>query len=163
MEERLRDGRQSGRFNILLSANQPYEYGSTKITKLFSADLFDLGRRKLIDLWFWGNTHYCALFNQTAATPFIGSCIGHGGYPYKRKRLGEPTPAPLEFLETTARFPPESGLRQGRGNHGFCVLTLHSSGNVGLEYRDWMTNVRASAELSGGSSGRLKLDLVRGS
>ena len=162
LEERLRDGRQSSRFNILLSANQPYEYGSLEIAKLFSSDLFDFGRRKLIDLWLWGNTHYCALFNRTEATPFIGSCIGHGGYPYKRKRLGESTPAPLEFLETSARFPRETGLRQGRGNHGFCVLRLHSSGSLGLEYRDWMTNLRANADLSGDSSGRLKLDVVRG-
>ena len=86
-----------------------YEYGEEAPTDLLTSDLLDLARRQLIDMWFWGNTHYCALFNHGTESPFIGSCIGHGGFPYGRKRHGEPSPAPLEFLETQARFPASTG------------------------------------------------------
>jgi len=50
---------------------------------------------------------------------------------------------------------------QAAGNNGFCVLTLHATGNVRLEYTDWMTRVRATAELSGDADNRLKIDHVR--
>ena len=161
LEERLVDGRQSGRSNVLFSANHPYEYGKEALTDLLTSDLIDLAGRRLIDMWFWGNTHYCALFNHGMQSPFIGSCIGHGGFPYRRKRCGELSPAPLEFLETQARFPTATGLRQGRGNNGFCVMKLYSDGKVGLQYLDWMTNVRAEAEIARDIAGRLSIRAVR--
>ena len=161
LEARLVDGRQSGRSNILFSANHPYEYGEDDLTDLLTSDLRDLAGRQLIDMWFWGNTHYCALFNRGTESPFIGSCIGHGGYPYGRKRHGELSPAPLEFLETQARFPASTDLRQGRGNNGFCVMTLHADGSVGLRYLDWMTRVRAEADIARDSAGRLSIGTVR--
>ena len=161
LEERLVDGRQSGRSNILFSANHPYEYGEEALTDLLTSDLLDLAGRRLIDMWFWGNTHYCALFNHGKQSPFIGSCIGHGGFPYRRKRCGELSPAPLEFLETQARFPTSTGLRQGRGNNGFCVMTLYSDGSVGLRYLDWMTRVRAEVDIARDAAGRLSIGAVR--
>ena len=161
LEERLVDGRKSGRSNILFSANHPFQYGKQELTDLLGSDLLDLASRKLIDMWFWGNTHYCALFNHGSRCPFIGSCIGHGGFPYRRKRHGEPSPAPLEFLETQARFPASTGLRQGRGNNGFCVMTLQSEGSVELSYLDWMTRVRAEAKIKRDSAGRLTIGTVR--
>ena len=78
LDEKLREGRSNGQTNILLSANHPYEYGKVEFSKLFRDDLGDLiGDR--VDLWFWGNTHYCALFDRGPRIPFHGSCIGHGG------------------------------------------------------------------------------------
>ncbi|MCP4396901.1 MAG: hypothetical protein GY801_06335 [bacterium] len=143
---RLREGRRDKQINILLSSNEPYEYGEKGVTLLFE----DLGRfvrkDKLVDLWFWGNTHYCALFDWTKRTPFIGSCIGHGGYPYTRKtrddKKEKKTPAPVLFLETAGRFPKSTGLRKNRGNNGYCVLRLHADGKVELKYIDWMGNPR---------------------
>ena len=161
LEDRLVDGRRSGRTNILLSSNHPYKYGEVALTPLLDSDLRDLVKRKLVDLWFWGNTHYCALFNRSASTPFIGSCIGHGGFPYDGKCYGEPTPAPLEFLETTRRFPATTGLRQGRGNNGYCVMTLRADSNIVLRYLDWMSRLRAEANLSRDPAGRLQIDAVR--
>ena len=97
LDEKLREGRSNGQTNILLSANHPYEYGKVEFSKLFRDDLGDLiGDR--VDLWFWGNTHYCALFDRGPRIPFLGSCIGHGGFPYKRKKLGPRAPAPVRFL-----------------------------------------------------------------
>src|SRR6185369_14821956 len=101
------DGRRRGAMNILLSPNEPYDIGKPQLAKLLSEDLAPLFPRGLVDLWFWGNTHYCALYEWSAATPFIGSCIGHGGIPYDRhdesKKHGSATG--VRFLETEARFP----------------------------------------------------------
>jgi hypothetical protein len=161
LDRRLREGRQNGQSNILVSANEPYEYGSRTLTTLFRRDLKDVIADR-VDLWFWGNTHYCALFDRDSRTPFLGSCIGHGGYPYGRKRIGERTPAQVRFLETAPRFPEWTNLRQGRGNNGYCSLALHADGNAALTYTDWMSNVRCTAELErNGPGGALALGRVQ--
>ncbi len=148
LEDRLKEGRDEQRINILLSSNEPYEYGKKKFTPLFKKDLARFVRdKKLVDLWFWGNTHYCALFDPTKKTPFIGSCIGHGGYPYTRKKHGKKSPAPVCFLETEPRFPRSTKLRQNRGNNGYCVLRLNADGTVALNYIDWMSKLRCEATL----------------
>mgnify|MGYP000470498492 CR=1 FL=1 len=152
----LREGRATNRINILLSADHPYEYGNKKPTKLLSKDLksFALDER-LVDLWFWGNTHYGALFdhrpaaaNDMPALPFIGSCIGHGGYPYDTYSRGKFEPAPMIFLEDQARFPASTGIRQDKGNNGYCAMSLNADGSLRLQYIDWMSNVRFTADLS---------------
>jgi len=157
----LRDGRQAGRVNILLSADHPYEYGKDELTRLLDKDLKSLAREeRLVDLWFWGNTHYCALFDHKPAAsddiptlPFVGSCIGHGGYPYDTQRRGKFEPAPMLFLEDQARFPKATNLRQDKGNNGYCVLQLNADGSIGLRYIDWMSNPRFAASLARGQSG----------
>jgi hypothetical protein len=158
----LREGRQSGRVNIMLSADHPYEYGDDDLTRLLGKDLKPLALdEKLVDLWFWGNTHYCALFDHKSAPsgdipalPFIGSCIGHAGYPYEKQRRGKFEPAPMIFLEDWARFPKETNLRQDKGNNGYCVLQLNADGSIGLQYVDWMSNLRFSASLARGQAGK---------
>ncbi len=158
----LRDGRATNRVNILLSADHPYEYGNKKLTPLLAKDLKALALdERLVDLWFWGNTHYCALFDQKSAPtgeipalPFIGSCIGHGGYPYDIYSRGKFEPAPMIFLEEQARFPAWTGIRQDKGNNGYCVLQLKADGSIGLRYIDWMSNQRFAADLSRVQAGK---------
>jgi hypothetical protein len=154
LQEVLRFGRQTGRVNVLLSADHPYRYGESGTERLLSRDLKGLVQEeKLVDLWFWGNTHYCALFDQTAQLPFVGSCIGHAGYPYDKIEAGEREPAPVLFLETQARFPATTNLRQDRGNNGYCVLQLNADGSLGLKYWDWMSNPRFAARLTRTAAG----------
>ena len=161
LEERLVEGRRAKRSNILLSANQPYEYNKRGLTDLLKRDLRDLADRHLIDLWFWGNTHYCALFNYGKRSQFIGSCVGHGGFPYKRIKCGGHSPAPVEFVETAPRFPVATGLRQGRGNNGYCVMALKAEGDILLRYVDWMGYERGTASLTRNADGRLTIGAVR--
>ena len=144
----LRDGKRDGRTNILLSSNEPYEYGRTELKPLLAEDLVGFAREQLIDLWFWGNTHYCAFFHESPHTPFLGSCIGHGGYPYSKISSGRRSPAPVGFVETLARFPAWTELTQDRGNNGYCVLRLKADGSVGLNYIDWMSTLRCEATLT---------------
>ncbi|APR79112.1 Hypothetical protein A7982_04459 [Minicystis rosea] len=157
LEAQLAFGRAHGLTNVLLSGDEPYEYGSTGQTDL----LDDLRRllvdRALVDLWLWGNTHYCALFDQAPGLPFVGSCIGHGGFPYGRQKPNRASPAPVRFLETKARFPEWTGLRQDRGNNGYCTLDIRADGNLRLTYVDWMAHERAIADLSREADGRLSL------
>lgn len=157
----LREGRATNRVNILLSPDHPYEYGNKKPTKLLSKDLksFALDER-LVDLWFWGNTHYCALFDHSSAAvgdmpalPFVGSCIGHGGYPYDTYSRGKFEPSKMIFLEDQPRFPTWTGIRQDKGNNGYCVLQLNADGSLRLQYVDWMSNTRFTADLSRGPAG----------
>lgn len=158
----LRKGRETHRVNILLSADHPYEYGDKDLTKLMSKDLKHLVvDEKLVDLWFWGNTHYCALFNHNLTAgngfqvaPFVGSCIGHAGYPYDtmKPKPDDDLPAPLLFLETQSRFP-GTNIRTDKGNNGYCVLQLNADGSIGLKYIDWMSNLRFAATLTRGQAG----------
>lgn len=158
LRERLAAGRQANLTNIVVSSDNPYTYGNRKTT-----DLFDdvRGLAGGIDLWFWGNTHYCALFTPGTNIPFIGSCIGHGGYPYDVKRAGRPTPEGVRvpFLETRSRFHKWPALKPDRGNNGFCMLRA-SAAEVELRYVDWMNNLRCTAVLDRAADGRLTIDTV---
>jgi hypothetical protein len=149
----LVEGRNRDLMNILLSSDEPYDYGKADATKLYTEDLGRFAQRELIDLWLWGNTHYCALFDRNVTYPFVGSCIGHGGYPYSRYQRGRTEPAPLLFLETQARFPAWTNVRPDRGNNGYCELELGADGAVTLRYIDWMGNPRCIASLSALRSG----------
>jgi len=146
LREVLEEGRAAGKITVLLSGDEPYKYGDSGTTKLYENDLRTLDQARLIDLWFWGNTHYCALFQATSPFGFVGSCIGHGGYPYGKKKSGKPTPAGLAFLEQRHRFHPWK-VREDMGNNGFCELTLLHDGSMKLRYIDWMANERCTADL----------------
>jgi hypothetical protein len=150
LRARLEEGKEAHRTNILLSPNEPYELGKPGLKPLYAVDLGEFAARGLIDLWFWGNTHYGALFERSAATPFIGSCIGHGGYPYSRTRDADRqgTPTAVRFLETGARFPAWTEVRQDRGNNGFVLMTLHPDGEIQLDYIDWTRTLRHRATLA---------------
>lgn len=147
LEKVLEEGRSSQRVTILLSANEPYDYGEKDFRPLLREDLDELvTARQLVDLWFWGNVHYCALFGPAPRSPFHGSCIGHSGYPYSRKRRGEAEPAPLLYLEEGNRFLRED-IRPDMGNNGYCVLEIRE-GMLELSYRDWMGNTRCRVTFS---------------
>jgi hypothetical protein len=148
LEQLLQEGKRQHRLTILLTSGHPYEYGKADGTALLEQDLMPFVQANLIDLWFWGNTHYCALFDWTPQTPFIGSCIGHAGYPYEKEDYGKFPPAPIRFLETSTRFPASTGLRQDRGNNGYCLLWLRADGTIELKYVDWMGNLRCDATLT---------------
>jgi hypothetical protein len=143
----LSAGRAAGRTNILLSADHPYEYGEPDFTDLLVRDLSDVSMNGLVDLWFWGNTHYCGLFEPSVTARFTGCCVGHGGFPYTRKRKGEFSVAPVQFLESRARFPEATRVRQDVGNNGYCLMSLHQDGRITLRYLDWMSKLRCTAEL----------------
>ena len=142
LQERLVEGRAGNKWNILLSQNEAYKPGKPSPEELLDKDLDRL--KSHVDLWFWGNTHYCGLYGPSQLTPFIGSCIGHAGYPYDRFRTDEDlkTPvAPLEWAETGGRFPEGLDLREDRGSNGFCVVEIGDR-NVRVVYYDWMRRVR---------------------
>ena len=137
LRDQLHRGREQQRVNILLTQSEPY--GRTGARPLLTEDLVrDTVEDGLVDLWFWGDEHHCALYRPSAAAPFVGSCIGHGGDPYTRRtamELASPT-AELSWGETAPRFPEVLGLRPGRGNNGFCCLTLGRRA-IEITYYDW--------------------------
>jgi hypothetical protein len=148
LDETLTAARAANRRIILLSSDEPYEYGNGETTALF-ADLLPILQRNPVDVWCWGNTHYCALFERGAGLPFVGACLGHGGYPYSTRNKGDTEPAPVAFLETAARFPQATNIRQDRGNNGYCAFKLFSDGSIEMRFIDWMSNTRCVARLSG--------------
>ncbi|NIR47853.1 hypothetical protein GWO43_05320, partial [candidate division KSB1 bacterium] len=152
--KRLEEGRTANRTNIFLSPNEPYELGKDEFSNLYS-DLQRFVDAKLIDFWFWGNTHYCALFEKSKKAPFFGSCIGHGGHPiYKEdveknaakhdKLKNKDIPPPM-WVDTSPKFPEETGLRPDLANHGFCMMHLGPK-SVRLTYYDWLKKERHSVE-----------------
>ncbi|MFP2926499.1 metallophosphoesterase family protein [Pyxidicoccus sp. 3LG] len=164
----LREGRDKGRTNILLTSENPYEYvDGPRLThgpKTMFKDLQKAAGRifedQLIDLWFWCHVHY-ATFNEPAPElgyTFIGSCIGHGGYPHGRK--SRPSKAKfIRWVETAPRFPSWTKVRQDMGNNGFCLMDL-ASDHVKLTYRDWMGYRRCVANIARDAQGRLRVDSV---
>jgi hypothetical protein len=156
LRNRLAEGRIAGRVNILLSADHPYKYSDGDHTDLLEKDLKEFLPE--IDLWFWGNTHYCALFGPAGKLAFTGCCAGHGGFPYGRQLPGKEVPddTQLWFLEKAARFPGAFNLRPDRGNNGYCLMELHADGTVGLRFIDWMSRERCEVKLARGAGGRLE-------
>ncbi|HEY8210244.1 MAG TPA: metallophosphoesterase [Myxococcaceae bacterium] len=163
----LREGRASGKTNILLSSEPGHDYfasppqrGKGRIYKDLAAAAGNIFPEELIDLWFWCHVHY-ATFNAAAPEegyPFLSSCIGHGGYPYGTK--SGPTTAFMRWVETTPRFPRRTQVRQDMGNNGWCEMAL-APDHVKLTYRDWMGFRRCEVAIARQGNGRLALDLVR--
>jgi hypothetical protein len=148
LKEVLKSG--EGLTTILLTGSAPFEYGSSKASALYR-DMSYWIEGNSIDMWFWGDDHYCTLFQREASSaPFIASCIGHGGYPGD---VQPRTPAldakslikPL-WVETAARFPQASGLRPDLSNNGWVELTMRDDGGVDLLYVDWLGAKRFQAK-----------------
>jgi hypothetical protein len=140
LQARLTEGKSADKINILLSQNEPFE---KKAQKLLTEDLHTLVDNKMIDLWLWGDQHYCALYPPSASTPFGGSCIGHGGYPFRVKDEADFAAHVVQplFAELETRFPIDLDVRTGLGNNGFCMLTL-SPGALEIRYLDWRSRER---------------------
>lgn len=157
LAERFAAGRAADRANVLLTGHQPYSYKKTTLEPL-NGDVLSLAQGAL-DLWFWGNTHYCALFDRSSATPYYGSCVGHAGYPYERQPRKEdapPSAAPVLFVEAGSRYE-GSDVRPDRGMNGFCSFEIDTTGAVDLHYRDWRGHERCVAQFARQPDGTLML------
>ncbi|WIG93940.1 hypothetical protein [Myxococcus sp. SDU36] len=155
LESVLEEGRQRGATNILLSHDAPYRYGQPTHAGLLE-DLRELAvERARVDLWFWGATPYGALFDRSAALPFLGGSLGHAGLPVRAVTPGLKSPAPVRFLESHTRFPEWADLRPELGNNGHGSLLLHEDGTLGLQLLDWRGNVRCTARLAREGKGPL--------
>ncbi len=145
---RLAEGKREGRSTILLTSDYPYLIGKGSKTKLLG-DLEPYVQQGLIDAWFWGDSHYGALYFRGPATPFIGGCLGHGGYPYYRRTpdMSAGSLAAPRFVECRTRFH-GTDVRPDMGNNGFAFLTLDdTSGEAELEYVDWRNQSRVKEGL----------------
>jgi microsomal dipeptidase-like Zn-dependent dipeptidase len=151
LEETLRSGRQNRKINILLSQHEAYKRGG--MSTLLKEDLKDLILRdQLVDLWFWGDEHFCALYGPSERTAFVGSCIGHGGYAFEQQTPQDMTPpedvARYVWGETARRLPTSMpGAKDAVGNNGFCLLDL-SPDHISLKYLDWRKQLRYHTRLS---------------
>jgi len=145
LADRLAAGRAAGRINILLSQNEPYHKKSKDVMPLVQ-DLKDV--KDQIDIWFWGDEHYAALHGPGPQTPFIGSCIGHAGYPYETLEEGgaDNEVAPTWWEEKGTRFPKELGVRLDMGLNGWCLLDLGDDA-LTLTYYDWLQRPRNTQRL----------------
>lgn len=131
---------------VLLTSDHPWDFGKFLMTPLYN-DLKDFIKKGQIDLWFWGNVHYAALYKpwqdpESSNPGFIGSCIGHGGYPYYTQSVNDlPQGVGLEWLEQRNRFAPYKDLRPDVGMNGWCEMEVHrqpAGWSVKLRYVDWV-------------------------
>lgn len=143
------------RTNVLLTGSAPYKYGDANRT-IILGHLWEFVATKKIHLWFWGDDHYCALFKRDEAqAPFIGSCIGHAGYPNDKNKYGRKCPVTPLWVETASRFPAWTRLRQERGNNGWVQANLHADGGIDLTYVDWLGAARYFTMLARPNKGHL--------
>jgi predicted phosphodiesterase len=143
LAERVAEARSAAKTVILLSSDEPYTYDAEREEPLLH-DVTDSLAPDAIDLWLWGNTHYCAFFKPSdrLRAKFHGTCIGHGGYQYARLRSTPSASDVASYLwaETEPRFPAWTGVGQELGNNGHRTVTL--------TYRDWTNAPRATITLS---------------
>jgi hypothetical protein len=152
LADRLRTA--DGRTNILLTGSAPFDHGCKDARPLLD-DLRGFVEQGAIGLWFWGDDHYCALFDRRDPdVPFYGSCIGHGGFPGPRQTAWRATylTSPL-WVEDLARFPVWSNLRDDVTNNGWCHATLRPDGGVDLMYVDWLWCKRMAISFSRSAAG----------
>jgi hypothetical protein len=154
--------------SILMTTNEPWDLGSPGVTPLYDSLAQTIAGRA--DLWFWGNVHYGALFEPwqfddqgSPARALVGSCIGHGGYPfYTQKQIGKlPQRLACRWLETTSRFWPDERVRPDVGNNGWCRLSLERGAarwNIGLTYVDWAGRERLRAKLHRDDGSSIRFD-----
>jgi hypothetical protein len=141
-----------GKQVILLSSDEPYGHDATAPEDLL-ADITSNLDPSHIDLWFWGNTHYCAFYRPSDRlhSKFYGSCIGHGGYPYKRLQTSA-SPSEIAthlWAETEPRFPSWTEARQDMGNNGFVIMKLDDlNQSLTLSYYDWTNALRLSVAMA---------------
>lgn len=151
---------------VLMTTNEAWSRGSKKLTRLYRSLRETIAGR--VDLWFWGNVHYAALYEPFAfpdvgarVRPMIASCIGHGGYPFYTQTEVDKLPDGVKcrWLETRSRFWPEPAVRPDVGLNGWCTMKLRRRGeapgdqsgtvasgwDVELTYRDWVGRDRLRA------------------
>lgn len=165
MVDRITAAKAANKSVILMSSDEPYSIGDSKLTELYF-DVVDQLQPDAIDLWFWGNTHYCAFFDHSPdmASKFYGACIGHGGFPYSTLK---PNPAaaavaPYRWAETEPRFPRWTNIRPDMGNNGFVMMELDDdNAALSLKYFDWTNDLRAVVKLSK-QGNQLRSTLVAG-
>jgi len=126
---------------ILLTGSAPYRYGKTSTTQLFE-DLKEWHSLGLFHAWFWGDDHYCALFERDDTFKFVGSCIGHAGFPGDQVDKNRPSAAKVTWVEDAARFPKGYHLPDNLTNPGWVELTMLKGGGVELVYYDWLSQKR---------------------
>jgi hypothetical protein len=157
---------------ILLTTNEPWDLGSKKLTPLYESLRKAVAGR--VDLWFWGNVHYAALYDRwdfrdtgSPARGLVGSCIGHGGYPFYTQRDEDrkfvPDGVRCRWLETKSRFWPDSRLRPEVGANGWCRVKLERAADqwkVGLTYVDWVGRDRVRAALCKPDGHGIRVDRI---
>jgi hypothetical protein len=153
---------------LLMTTNEPWNLGSKTLTPLYQSLVETIAGR--VDLWFWGNVHYAALYEPwrfddagSPARSLIGSCIGHGGYPFYTQKAGGALPdgVACRWLEQKSRFWPDARLRPDVGANGWCRLGLARSKqrwDVSLTYVDWAGRDSMLAKLSREDGGTIRLD-----
>jgi hypothetical protein len=145
---------------ILMTSNEAWDRGSKKLTRLYRSLRETIAGR--VDLWFWGNVHYAALYEPFAfpdvgarVRPMIASCIGHGGYPFYTQTDIDKLPDGVgcRWLEKSSRFWPEPAVRPDVGLNGWSTMKLvrrpeakaTSGWDVELTYLDWVGRKRLRA------------------
>jgi hypothetical protein len=142
---------------ILMTTNEAWDFGSRTPTRLYDSLRTTIAGR--VDLWFWGNVHYAALYDPwtfadtgSPRRQMITTCIGHGGYPFYTEDYDGKLPPDVHcrWKETKSRFWPEQRVRPDVGLNGWCRMNLAKANNawtVTLTYLDWIGRERLRAQL----------------
>lgn len=164
----LLEGREKKCTNILISSEHAYDFYEPSLSGHSGSIYKDLAAAEgpnkerifqdgLVDFWFWCHVHYAAFYEPAPehGYPFIGTCIGHGGYPYGRKSVVTNAPF-MKWVEVAPRYPSRLGIRPELGNNGYCIADL-SPDRLKLTYKDWMGYRRCEVDILRADDGRLQV------
>jgi len=78
----------NGRKVVLLTHHQPFSWLEEQHPKM-TGKLGQILNDKKIFAWYWGHEHRCVVYDKHESWGLHGRCVGHGGYPYFRKKWDE--------------------------------------------------------------------------
>jgi hypothetical protein len=72
---------------VLFSHHQPFSLLESQGPKLVTKLARVLEQRRVF-AWYWGHEHRCVLYDRDPVWRMLGRCVGHGGFPGFRDKLG---------------------------------------------------------------------------
>ena len=82
------DARRDGKRVILFSHHQLFSHFKEQGHHI-AEKLSDVLEDHRVFAWYWGHEHLCTVFDAHPRWGTLGRCIGHGGFPYGRPRVGQ--------------------------------------------------------------------------
>jgi pimeloyl-ACP methyl ester carboxylesterase len=139
---------QAGNRKLILFSHHPL-FSNFKDQGIDLADkLHDVLHARRITAWYWGHEHHCAIYKRHPIYRFFGRCMGHGGMPYRRKKVAQYSvdeefaadhnPGDIEWRKCVGPLTPTAHYLDGPnkyideepdkyGPHGYMTLELTDS------------------------------------
>ncbi|MCE9555707.1 MAG: trypsin-like peptidase domain-containing protein [Planctomycetes bacterium] len=81
--------RQAGDRKLVLFSHHPLFSNFKEQGDKLAEKLHEVLHSQQISAWYWGHEHHCIIYKRHPLYRFFGRCLGHGGMPYRRKKVAD--------------------------------------------------------------------------